>query len=167
MSYPLIEPEKILEILNTIEESNEQYKNLTFSTRQYFFADSLTPMNNGYASIGNKFAWKTFNCKNIPGYYISMDANNFREINNTYNHDVGDEVIKLISYSLRKATIRLGELGFTKLFRTGGDEFVFFTKSVKEVDIFITKACEFIDEIEPFPTGNVIKITLKQKMLLD
>jgi len=154
MSYQLIEPEEILEILNTIEKSNDQYKGLTFSTRQYFFADALIPMDDGYASIGNKLAWEKFNRKNKPGYYVSMDANNFRQIN-TLGHNVGDEAIKSISYSLRKATI---VLGLSKLFRSGGDEFVFFTENVNEVDIFIKRACEFMDEIKPI--DNFIKITL-------
>ena len=154
MSYQLIEPEEILEILNTIENLNDQYKGLTFSTRQYFFADPLIPMVNGYTSIGNKLAWEKFNSKNKPGYYVSMDANNFRQIN-TLGHNVGDEAIRSISYSLRKATIGLDS---SKLFRSGGDEFLFFTEDVNEVDIFIKKACEFMDEIKPI--DNIIKITL-------
>ena len=134
MSYRLIDPEEILEILNAIENLNDQYKGLTFSTRQYFFADPLIPIVDGYTSIGNKLAWEIFNRKNKPGYYVSMDANNFRQIN-TLGHNIGDEAIKSIGFSLRKATIGLGR---SKLFRSGGDEFLFFTEHVNEVDIFIT-----------------------------
>ena len=154
MSNCLIEPEKILEILNTIEKTNDQYKGITFSTRQYFFADPLIPMIDGYTAIGNKFAWEKFNSKNRPGYYVSMDANNFRQIN-TLGHDVGDEAIKSIGYSLRKATIGLTH---SKLFRSGGDEFLFFTENISEVDIFIKRACEFLDEIKLI--DNCIRITL-------
>jgi GGDEF domain-containing protein len=154
MSNCLIEPEKILEILNTIEKSDVQYKGITFSTKQYFFADPLMPMSEGYASIGNKFAWEKFNAKNKDGYYVSMDANNFKQVN-TLGHHVGDNVIKLIGYSLRKATVGLS---CSKLFRCSGDEFLFFTENVSEIDIFIKKACEFLDEIKPI--NNSIKITL-------
>jgi len=154
MTDCLIEPEKILELLNIIERSDDHCKGITFSTRQYFFSDPLMPMSEGYASIGNKFAWEKFNAKNKDGYYVSMDANNFRQIN-TLGHQVGDNVIKLIGSALRKATI---DLTHSKLFRSGGDEFLFFTENVSEIDIFIKRACELLDEIEPI--DNYIKITL-------
>ena len=154
MSNCLIEPEKILELLNMIEKSDDHYKGITFSTRQYFFADPLIPMSEGYASIGNKFAWEKFNAKNKDGYYVSMDANNFRQIN-TLGHHVGDNAIKSIGVALRKAT---NGLSHSKLFRSGGDEFLFFTENASEIDIFIKTACEFLDKIEPI--NNSIKITL-------
>jgi diguanylate cyclase (GGDEF)-like protein len=154
MSNYLIEPEKILELLNIIEKSDDHYKGITFSTRQYFFADPLIPMSEGYASIGNKFAWEKFNAKNKDGYYVSMDANNFRQFN-TLGHDVGDNVIKSIGFALRKATVGLTH---SKLFRSGGDEFLFFTENVSEIDIFIKRACELLEEIQPI--NNCIKITL-------
>lgn len=142
MSY---EPEEILEILSTIEKSNDQYKGITFSTRQYFFADPLIIMDNGYPAIGNKLAFEKFINKGKQGYYVSMDANNFKYINNTFGHEVGDKTIKSIGYSLRKATIGLA---YSKLFRSGGDEFLFFTEHPNEVDIFVERACEFLDEID-------------------
>jgi len=158
MSNSLLDPEEILQILSTIEKSNDQYKGLTFSTRQYFFADSLIPMNNDYAAVGNKFAWENFNRKNKTGYYVSMDANNFRQIN-TLGHDVGDDAIRTIGYSLRKATVGLTH---SKLFRSGGDEFLFFTENENEVDIFIKRACEILDETNSTNCKNFknYKITL-------
>jgi len=155
MSDCLIEPEKILELLNIIESSDEHYKGITFSTRQYFFCDPLIPMSEGYASIGNKFAWEKFNAKNKDGYYVSMDANNFRQIN-TLGHQVGDNVIKLMGFALRKATIGLTH---SKLFRSGGDEFLFFTENVSEIDIFVKRACELLDEIEPIDNYNKITVS--------
>ncbi len=154
MSNNLIEPEKILEILDTIEKSNDQYKGLTFSTRQYFFGDPLIPMDDEHSAIGNKFAWEKFYIKNKPGYYVSMDANNFRLIN-TLGHDIGDNAIKSIGKSLRKATDGLTR---TKLFRSGGDEFLFYTENVNEVELFIENACKFLDQLDLI--DNSIKITL-------
>ncbi len=154
MSYKLIEREKILEILSTFESLNCFLAGVTFSTRQYFFTEATNPVGVDYVSIGNKFAWEIFNRKKYTGYYVSMDANNFKQINDL-GHSVGDEAIKLIGYSLRKAN---AVLEYSQLFRSGGDEFVFFTENVNDVDIFIKRACEFIDEIKPF--DNCVKITL-------
>lgn len=47
------------------------------------------------------------------------DVNHFKAINDTYGHDVGDDVLKGIVACLQKA-LRRGE----QLFRLGGDEFV-------------------------------------------
>jgi diguanylate cyclase (GGDEF)-like protein len=174
MSNHLLEPEEILEILSIIEKSNDQYKGLTFSTRQYFFADPLITMDNGYPAIGNKLAFEKFINKNKRGYYVSMDANNFKHINNTFGHEVGDKTIQSIGHSLRKATIGLV---YSKLFRSGGDEFLFFTEHQNEVNIFVERACEILDEMEftkitlSFGIGksyteaeNSLKIAKKKKL---
>lgn len=154
MSNKLIEPEEILSILDKLEKSNDQYKGITFSTRQYFFADPLMPMHLGISSVGNKFAFESFKSKNKEGYYVSMDANNFKLINNI-SHESGDNAIKSIGYGLRNATIGLTR---SKLFRSGGDEFVFFTENSNEVDLFVEKAIEQINKIDPI--DNSIKVTL-------
>jgi diguanylate cyclase (GGDEF)-like protein len=154
MGDKLIEPEEILKILEQLEKSNDQYTGITFSTRQYFFADPLVPMQPGYPAVGNKLAWEIFKNKNKPGYYVSIDANNFKLVN-TYGHDVGDNVIKLIGQALRKATDGLTN---SKLFRAGGDEFLFYTEKSDEIDLFVSKACKLLDGIEP--VGKSIKITL-------
>lgn len=45
-----------------------------------------------------------------------LDANHFKEVNDTYGHDAGDEV-------LREYAIRLNELFDGHIYRLGGDEF--------------------------------------------
>lgn len=50
---------------------------------------------------------------------IYMDLDNFKHINDTYGHEVGDEVLKEIARRLSAAAPTHGKLG-----RVGGDEFV-------------------------------------------
>ena len=154
MSNNLMDPEEILAILEQLEKSNDQYKGITYSTRQYIFADPLMPIHFGNAAVGNKLAFELFKIKNKEGFYVSMDANNFKLINNI-SHETGDNAIKSIGYALRYATIGLTR---TKLFRTGGDEFVFFTENSNEVDLFVKKAIGEINNIELI--GNSIKLTI-------
>ena len=55
----------------------------------------------------------------LPMYLIAADIDKFKEINDTFGHDVGDEVIKVFVDSVKK------ELGVDDCFsRFGGDEFV-------------------------------------------
>ena len=150
----LIDPEIILKILEELEKENEIYKGFTFSTRQYFFADPLMPMYENNFAVGNKLAFELFKNKNKNGFYISMDINNFKLINNI-NHEEGDKAIKLIGYILRKSTINLCK---SKLFRSGGDEFVFFSEIKEEIYLFINKAIEELNKLELI--DNKIKITL-------
>jgi diguanylate cyclase (GGDEF)-like protein len=49
---------------------------------------------------------------------ILFDVNNFKSINDSYGHPVGDEVLKEFAHALQQ-TLRKGE----KLYRIGGDEF--------------------------------------------
>ena len=142
----LLNPEKILELLSELESSDyEKYAGITQSTRQYFFADPLMPLfTNGQPSIGNKLAFELFKSKNKHGFYISMDINDFRLVN-AINHEEGDNAIRKIGYILRGATNGLKK---SKLFRAGGDEFVFFTEIEAEIEIFITNVINVLAQLD-------------------
>lgn len=63
-------------------------------------------------------------------YYIAMvDLDFFKKINDSYGHDIGDEVLKMVASILNKT------LSKAKVFRYGGEEFVvlFTGKSYNEV----------------------------------
>jgi len=154
MLTELVDPEIILKLLEELEKENLLYKGVTFSTRQYFFADPLMPIYENNSAVGNKLAFELFTKKNKKGFYVSIDINNFKDINKI-NHTEGDKAIKLIGYTLRKCTSNLGR---TKLFRSGGDEFVFFSETKEDVNLFIDKVIEKLEQLELI--NNTIKITL-------
>ncbi|WP_235594712.1 GGDEF domain-containing protein [Paraglaciecola hydrolytica] len=60
---------------------------------------------------------------------VMADIDHFKKFNDTYGHDVGDEVLKLVASKLNKVT------GGGKAFRYGGEEFImlFAGKSSKDV----------------------------------
>jgi GGDEF domain-containing protein len=83
-----------------------------------------------------------------------MDINNFKLIN-LFNHEEGDKAITRVGYLLRKCTTHLHR---SKLFRSGGDEFVFFSENKEDIYLFINKVIEELDTLELI--DNKIKVTL-------
>ena len=144
MSVELYDPEIILQILQSIENENEKYNGITFSARQYIFVDPMISYDNGKPGIGNKLACEIFIKKMKPGYYISMDANNFKLIN-TLSHIIGDLAIKSIGKALRDTSL---EINYCKLFRSGGDEFLFYCEKYESIIMFIESALKELDKIE-------------------
>ena len=55
----------------------------------------------------------------LPYGLIFMDLNDFKQVNDTYGHDAGDELLNIVAKRLQNS-IREKD----KAFRIGGDEFV-------------------------------------------
>lgn len=138
-------PEKILAILAAIEKEIPEHEGITFSARQYFFVDPMIPYDNGKPGLGNKLAFEIFLKKSRPGYYVSMDGNDFKAINQK-SHLLGDLAIKTIGKALRNATMPI--LKHSKLFRSGGDEFLFHSENVDVMIIFLENMMHELDRLE-------------------
>lgn len=79
------------------------------------FQDSLTGLENRHSLL--RELENSGNDQNTAILYLDLD--NFKLINDTYGHEVGDEVLKEIARRLSAAAPANGTLG-----RVGGDEFV-------------------------------------------
>ena len=64
---------------------------------------------------------------NFSIYFI--DLNKFKIINDTYGHEIGDEILIGVSKKLLKV------FGEDNLYRYGGDEFIALTKSINKIDV--------------------------------
>lgn len=60
---------------------------------------------------------------------LSIDIDHFKMMNDTYGHDFGDEVIKVVANGI-KATLRDGDM----VSRVGGDEFIVLLKELKTLE---------------------------------
>jgi diguanylate cyclase (GGDEF)-like protein len=83
---------------------------------QRVYADPLVP------EIGNKFAYNDFNSRPVPGVHVMMDGNDFKHVNDTFGHPVGDDVIKAIGKAIHESRNEVAP-GHSKAWRFGGDEF--------------------------------------------
>ena len=108
-------------------------------------SDALTGMNNRRKAED----YLTDRIKTVsekkPLYLYIGDLNNFKKINDTYGHAVGDEALILCSQALKRTIGKYG--GFAA--RYGGDEFLLSSQPDKESDpeAFIRDVNDFLSEL--------------------
>lgn len=80
----------------------------------------------------------------IPQLVLMIDIDNFKKINDTYGHDIGDVVLKKVSQTIL-ACMRNSD----KLFRWGGEEFLLICQGVKynEQNIFVERILSNVNSI--------------------
>lgn len=113
--------------------------------------DGLTKVYN--RSYFNKvYSQKLKNDENFFTYIFDID--NFKSVNDTYGHVVGDTVLKEVAKTAKKAVGKQGEL-----FRYGGEEFVVLTDEKDEMTI-IKLAENIRKDIENLKWENGMHITI-------
>lgn len=118
--------------------------------------DALTGAGNrryGEISLQTRaYEWGTLE---VPFGVIFMDIDNFKEINDTYGHATGDEVLIMVSKTVSNLLRRLDVIC-----RWGGDEFVAVLHNVGEADFetIVARIRAFIES--SFITNGAEKIAV-------
>jgi len=128
--------------LQTIQKQQEElyhqanYDYLTNLPNRLLFEDRL------------KHALKTAQRKKSKVALLFLDLDNFKEINDSLGHKVGDEVLKVVAKQIQ-SVIRKGDT----LSRLGGDEFIVIAEDLKNA-----QDCAFLAEkiLESFAKPTVI-----------
>jgi diguanylate cyclase (GGDEF)-like protein/PAS domain S-box-containing protein len=121
---------------NITTRKNQEYRILNLAYR-----DTLTGLPNRAA-----FQENLINIlKKKEGFYINgaimfLDLDNFKYINDTYGHSIGDKV--LIEVGIRLKTLANDE---TNIYRFGGDEFIILMDQVKDLNEVKGMADKIID----------------------
>lgn len=102
--------------------------------------DPLTRLNNRKQLLHNYEQWLRNNEDHTPIYLLMIDANHFKEINDTYGHVEGDAALVRIADALRAACKTFKKRA--TIARYGGDEFVVLARA--ENDRIIK---EFIENV--------------------
>ena len=97
------------------------------------------------------------------GTLFMIDLDNFKKMNDTYGHMVGDEVLRVFADVL-KIYARKGDL----LCRLGGDEFVTFYKELTDKDIVAKKATDiirtFAEKMAMMGYGGIVSVSIGAKI---
>jgi diguanylate cyclase (GGDEF)-like protein len=87
-----------------------------------------------------------FQDQRISISYMLFDCDHFKAINDTYGHQIGDELIKIIAINLQKC-LRKGD----KLYRLGGDEFAaIIINTPPQAVSYIAERCLKVTQFYPF-----------------
>ncbi|MBQ3420239.1 MAG: GGDEF domain-containing protein [Romboutsia sp.] len=119
--------------------------------REKNITDGLTEINNRayFDEVYNK------KLKGNKDFYLYMfDIDDFKKVNDTYGHLVGDEVLKRVAKVAEEVVVGKGSI-----FRYGGEEFVVLTSSKEEIEI-IYMAEEIRKRIRNLTWNNGMKITI-------
>lgn len=111
--------------ITKLKESNEINKKIAYydsltglARREYFVME-----------FEKALVEKLSNPNNLLGCVMFIDVDDFKKINDTYGHDIGDFVLKFIAQSLEKS-VRNGDL----VCRLAGDEFTILCKNLRAIE---------------------------------
>jgi len=103
-----------------LEKAREKIAAHNAELRRLASTDNLTGLANRQAfSVAFAEAWSRARDRREPLAAMLIDVDHFKRFNDTYGHQVGDEVLKLVAAAMR-ASARRGDL----VARYGGEEFV-------------------------------------------
>ncbi|MEG0910054.1 MAG: EAL domain-containing protein [Ruthenibacterium sp.] len=81
--------------------------------------------------------------------FLIVDVDNFKSINDTYGHMLGDEALRTLGKTLR-ATFRAEDI----IARLGGDEIVIFLKNIQSAELAVARGRKVCDAMEQQRIGT-------------
>ena len=100
-----------------------------------------------------------FRAKNEFAAYSMMmlDLDHFKNVNDTYGHDIGDVVLKTVTKAITEAKREDDVFG-----RIGGEEFAFFmpNTSASEAEEIANSFCQLVSKLQIDTGKEIIKITV-------
>lgn len=135
------------ELIATLEEVESKERQID----ELIYTDKLTGLSNRFA-ISRFIDNQILDMKGSKNFAIGfLDIDNFKLINDTYGHDIGDDVIKQIGTRLKEFENTEVHIG-----RFGGDEFIITVKDYKDItELKIILENIRISIKEPIITNNI------------
>lgn len=150
---------RILELYDLRQDLEQQLERKTqqmeMATKKSF-TDSLTGLHNRYYLESNLHELFSF------GHYgtlFMIDLDNFKGINDTYGHIVGDKTLQLFADVLRQYTYESDIVC-----RLGGDEFIIFYTDMTDKEMAAEKAegiiTLFTEKIDALGYGGIVSVSI-------
>lgn len=93
--------------------------------------------------------------KQGEGFLFMIDIDNFKLVNDTYGHGVGDSLLIQVAEMLRNIFREHDPVA-----RVGGDEFIAYMSDTRNPDIAMLKVNMFFSKLEEISKGNEYEITV-------
>ncbi|MBQ6730848.1 MAG: GGDEF domain-containing protein [Bacilli bacterium] len=136
-------------VYNRVHKANEDIKE---SLKYEAEHDKLTSL---YNRTGYDRVYKSMPLDNV--IYILLDIDNFKEVNDTLGHEIGDKVLVRTANTIKKYF----DDENSYIFRIGGDEFaIIVTNQNDEISDDIVEKCKKMDDEISRAQGNIPGTTL-------
>lgn len=147
-------------IVNLNKENSKKVERVIFNLKENLLLDELTGIyNRRFINKNLQVDLEHGKAKGIDKMAVIMtDIDNFKQINDTYGHLVGDEALKKVA-NIIKSRIRNG---FDWVARFGGDEFIILLKNADEIiaNNVIKEIQRTVEDSNIISSNPEVKITL-------
>lgn len=143
---------QLKEYINKLHVLNEELKEKEKTINNLAYYDSLTGLANRtlFYKMADKFYNNSRRGENLLALMF-IDVNKFKNINDTYGHKIGDEILREVSKVLINST-RKGDL----VARFGGDEFLVLLPAIKKYEDIEVVASRILNiKDKPFKLGEI------------
>ena len=159
-----------VQLHTSITERNDEFGDIgkaavqmKYSLRKLLENDMLTDLYN--RAYGAKCLIEVIDAlrRQEESYSVALgDIDYFKKVNDTYGHEVGDEVLRRVSYLLKQ-----GMAGKGYAIRWGGEEFllIFKRKNANEAKIFVEEILENIRKERIIAGEKEIKVTMTRGLV--
>ena len=141
-------------ILFAVENINEEKKRED-RLKHMAQMDMLTGISNrGYGEFCVRQALE----QEENGLFCLFDIDRFKQVNDFYGHDIGDQVLAAVGDAMKKV-LRRGDI----FFRLGGDEFAFYAVGADDpskADRVISRLFEQLEKVHVAPMREHISVSL-------
>ena len=131
--YVVDQKEYVMEIICCLDEqlelSRQENSNLILKylgKHDDFYLDVLT------GAYNRRFYEEKIKHQTTPAGIVMLDVDDFKIYNDTFGHDFGDRVLKMIVEHI-KNSLRNQD----KLIRYGGDEFIIYLPNIEKEDLYL------------------------------
>ena len=156
-----ISPEELRSHVNVgrrLVEADDKIKEYARQMELLAQTDVLTGIHNRrYLMEHGDILFKTAKRYNKPLSVMLIDIDHFKQVNDTYGHGVGDEVLKQVSASTQKQLREIDLFG-----RIGGEEFAVVLPEValEGASESASRICKFLSGLDIKVDGTTIRVTV-------
>jgi diguanylate cyclase (GGDEF)-like protein len=133
-------------IQQQLRDENQSLAEIRVNLEQLAIKDGLTGIyNRRFFDVQLEIQWGIARRNNEPLTLIMIDVDHFKQFNDIYGHNAGDNALKLIADSLNKSFLRSSDF----VARYGGEEFVVLSVGMtqEQAALFTATLCQRVRDL--------------------